>query len=271
MPGRASKGRGPRRKQRIFPSTRWTLIEVLRRGDHPQHREHLTEFYQAYAPAFDVFLRVRFPGTYDEAGREDLIQDFIRDKCIGGKIFAEADPAIGSLRALLGTALVNFVIADLRKRERSYSKSYRPALGDRPALADAAPREIDVFDIAWACRVVARVNTALKSQWSDREKHLTWRVYQESLLRPMVARRAAPTCQTLAQTLKTSTATAQRHRDKARRGFRKALREILAEYVESAAELELELADLTTVIRQAPPEALHEALLTIDDAVPPPP
>lgn len=126
------------------------------------------------------------------------------------------------------------------------------------------PAEVSAFDVAWACQVVARVSEALRSEWKQRENQLTWRVYQASLLKPLIGREPEPTCEVLATTLQTSTATAHRHRAKARREFRRVLRLLLAEYAGSAKDIESELAELAAVIRDAPQSDLSEALQTID-------
>ncbi len=266
----AHRHRRPRQvepKVRVFPTTRWTLVRALAAGDDGQRRASLSAFYEAYRPAFHTFLKLRFGNAYDEEGRDDLIQEFILTKCISANLVGTADPARGHLRSLLSASLHNFVVSDLRRKDRGNAKQYRSYEASLAAELLASDAEgSDCFDVAWAGQVIARASESLRLQWSKRENELTWRVFKASVIRPLLDDTPEPIAEALAVQLGTSRATAHRHRERAKQAFRAELRAVLGEYVDDPRDIDLEVANLVNALRETPKEVLRQACASIFSA-----
>src|SRR5829696_3859701 len=86
-----------------FPTTRWTLIDLVRHEDSRGDRPALDELLRCYWPALRVHLAIRRAGTPDEI--DDLLQGFIASRILDANLVATAVPSRGRFRTLLLTSL----------------------------------------------------------------------------------------------------------------------------------------------------------------------
>ncbi|MEM9412633.1 MAG: PCI domain-containing protein [Planctomycetota bacterium] len=108
-----------------FPLTRFSLIERVKDVDGRIRKLALEEFAQSYQPALISFLVKCKDIRENEA--EDIVQDFILDKIISGKVMELAGRK-GRFRSLLRACLQNHLIDQVRKNKRELSQS--PLLDD---------------------------------------------------------------------------------------------------------------------------------------------
>jgi len=150
-----------------FATTRWTLVRRAAEAS-PQGRRALGELLALYQPALRAQLaRWRVPG----AESEDLWQEFAA-RLMEGEWLRRAEPAAGSFRAFLGTALQRFAANRLReatahKRGGEASFAGEDALD---ALATDVAGPDRQFDADWAALVLARARQALLEDAHSRGK-----------------------------------------------------------------------------------------------------
>jgi len=164
-----------------FPSTDWTRLE--RDRDLPAGDAWFCENYQ---PAILAYLHTRFP--HHEA--EDLCQEFFAKIVLKRALVAGAKRERGSLRALLRTALDNFLNNQARDRwaqkrgggawHRSLDQT--PSLGTAPPISDpdAIPPDL-AFDRAWAAVLLERALAATEEDCRKRGKHALFAALRPAL------------------------------------------------------------------------------------------
>lgn len=150
-----------------FATTRWTLVR--RAADaSPRGRRALGELLALYeAPLRAQLSRWRVPGT----DGDDLWQEFAT-RLMEGEWLRRAEPASGSFRAFLGTALQRFAANRLREATAGKRGGAAVHAGD-DALDFAAtddPSPDRQFDADWAALVLARAHAALREEALARGK-----------------------------------------------------------------------------------------------------
>ena len=98
-----------------FPLTRLSLIERAHDVDGAIREKALQEFISSYRPSLIDFL-VRCKEV-DVVEAEDVVQDFLLNKIMNGKVLQLAGKK-GRFRSLLRACLQNFLIDTLRKKKR---------------------------------------------------------------------------------------------------------------------------------------------------------
>ncbi len=151
-----------------FPPTQWTRLE--REGGTAEGREW---FCETYRPVVLACLRARCGA--DEA--EDLCQEFFSQVVLERNLPGRAERGRGSLRALLQTALGNF-LSNHRRRQRARKRgggAGRVALDQQPSTAPffadgTAPAPDREFDRAWAEHLLERAVAAVEAECGRRGK-----------------------------------------------------------------------------------------------------
>lgn len=160
-----------------FETTQWSLIVASTGRDEMSVAalEKLCQFYRS--PVF-AFLRGR-GNTVDEA--EDLTQSFFTHLLSHG-LHQLADPAKGSFRAFLLSALKHFVISERRrdaaeKRGGGALHVRLESVGEPPT--DETPETI--FEREWAHTIVAHAVKHLRSEAREAGKLALFEALQEFL------------------------------------------------------------------------------------------
>jgi RNA polymerase sigma-70 factor (ECF subfamily) len=139
------------------PTTRWSLIGQVR--DAADARRAMEDLCAAYRPVVLAQLR-RLAGPADA---EDLAQAFFVH-FLERRLPGLADPARGSFRAFLRTAVHNHYLQAMRDAHAGKRAPSRPPGDDADALADVAadtPGPDAAFDRDWARHVLARARAQL--------------------------------------------------------------------------------------------------------------
>ena len=153
-----------------FPETDWARLSSTAGSPSP-----VSWFCDTYRSPVEQYLRTRYP--HHEA--QDLCQEFFLRVVLPGKLLHRADPARGSLRALLHTALERF-LSNQRRRGRASKRGGRvihQSLDDRegeyraePAVAAADEAPDRVFDRVWARYLLDRALEATRVDCEKKQK-----------------------------------------------------------------------------------------------------
>lgn len=231
-----------RNRQDPFPPTDWSNVRMLNdpAGDR---RQALEQFLLLYRPAFYRYLRSRGL-THERA--EDIAHDFIADRILRADILARADAGRGKLRAFLVTALRNYAVSQLRRRD-----------GDRAVSDDllrhwAGPdRKPDVFDRQWAVTVFGQAIERARACFDDPGQAPIWALFEARVLRPLLDRvEVEPYERFISEGRFRDVQHATNALTTAKRAFRRALRSVVREYATDPAETELEVSELRLILER---------------------
>ncbi|MBK8099039.1 MAG: sigma-70 family RNA polymerase sigma factor [Planctomycetes bacterium] len=229
-----------------FPSTRWS--RVLAAGDpgSPRHRHDLDALARDYWQPICLWLQ-RFCRSQAEAAA-DLAQDFFVTVLDHGTV-GKADPARGSFRAFLKTALRNFAI-DRQRRERAQKRggSIKIHSLDQPDAGEAiaiGPTPDQALDEAWRETLLQRALQVLEQQLRAADKAVYWAVFADYFLaaEPDLDYAALATRHAI------STTAVSNQLMFAKRRFRALLHDAVAETVTDETALQSELAWLFAGVR----------------------
>ncbi len=179
---------------RAFLTTRWTLIEDIRRGS--DSRDALIgALLKAYWKPVYSFLR-RHGHNNEDA--KDLTQSFFYDIVLSNQLFQQADSCKGRFRTFLLTALRRYLINVKRKetaRKRTPKGKMIPLdVVDPNALGvyseDLSPDEC--FNCAWVSSLLEHVFADVEAACHQDGKTVHWKVFDERVLQPLMDQTEAP-------------------------------------------------------------------------------
>ncbi len=240
-----------------FRTTRWSLI-VSASGDGAESRarealSHLCQIY--WRPVFAYICRQG--RTPEEA--QDLTQDFFV-MVVTGDILRRADRARGRFRALLLSALDNF-LHDVRDKELAHKRggnreliSWDGWMAEAPsqlivpeeALESWSPERI--FDVRWAATIAER---ALRRLQEHCAQHGRQRVF-DALSGALMAERNEISYEELGNELGAGPLEVKRFLHRLRQRFRQLLREEVEATVADPAEVDGELRYLVGALAASP-------------------
>ena len=233
-----------------FPTTRWSLVDLIRRGDAQATREALGELLTRYLPALQAHLTRRRGLAPEKA--DDLIQEFVAGKILEKGLIARADRKLGKFRTFLLTALDRFVIDRARHdaaKKRSPGDAAVVSLGDRqPALpADETPSGI--FDVTWARGVLAETLGRMRRHCEAQGRDDLWGVFQSRLMDPILrGSEPADYAELVRRFGLKSPAHASNVLITGKRMFARTLRTVVAEYCQDDQEIESEIEELRQIL-----------------------
>lgn len=231
-----------------FPSTHWSQLALATLHGDSGAQAALAAFYRRYREPVMHFIQRR---GVDPVKAEDLAHDFfvhVMEKSTLGR----ADATRGRFRTFLLGALVRF-LGDARDRESAAKRGggavplSLDADGGGWAMPAVEPATAAEFDREWALQVLALALQRLEAEYRLRGKGESFTVlrgYVPGGVAPLPYEEAAARLGLALPALKTEV-----HR--LRQRFRGCLREELAQTVESAPEIDLEIAYLGEVLRVA--------------------
>lgn len=222
-----------------FRTTRWSLIATAR--DDPAHaRDALEQLCRAYRPP--VLAYVRNSG-YSAADAEDITQAFFV-RFLERGWYAGADPGRGRFRSLLLAALRNFLRDQLTSAMADKRRGPQAAEEVLEQLPDDGESPEQAFTRVWLATIVAHALERLRTEWNQAGKGARF----EALSALLLDRSDPADLQLLADAagLRANTLAVQAHRMRHR--FRQLVRLELLQTVGSREALELELAELRSVV-----------------------
>ena len=237
----------------VFPSTHWTMVNVLKEAS-PQDKDLLlTDFINKYTPAFRVHL-THSRGFQNEADIEDAIQGFLTDKFIFRNIFDHVNEDRGRLRDYLRRSLDNYVFEQHRTKSAT-AWDQRKSLSD-DALAESAGMQATLteetcpFDVGWALSVLTETIKRTKQQYEGSSRESIWRVFDACVIKPLMTNQHPASYASLSQELGLPVKAVQNRRVSALRAFGKHLTAVIAEYVGNDPDrIAVESAELQKVMQ----------------------
>ena len=233
-----------------FPTTRWSLVDLVRRGDAEATREALGELLTRYLPALEAHLIRRRGLSTHEA--DDLIQEFVASKVLEKGLIARADQQLGKFRTLLLTALDRFVIDRARRagaKKRSPGDAGLISLGDHQPALPAGESPSGIFDVTWARGVLAETLKRMRQRCEAQGRDDLWGVFQLRLAGPILTgSEPADYAQLVERFGLKSPAHASNVLVTAKRMFARTLRAVVAEYCQDDQEVESEIEELRQIL-----------------------
>ncbi len=236
-----------------LPTTHWSLVARAGVRDDAAKREALGELLTRYMPALEAHLVHGKRLGPEEA--DDLLQDFIAGKVIEKDLIAQADREMGRFRTFLLTALDRFLIDTIRKesaRKRSPGEGRLVAIGERADLLEAGSSPPDVFDVAWARRVVGETLRQMKNDCETSGRTDVWGVFEARIAQPALDGTEPLDYGTLVRRfgLK-SPSQASNVLITGKRMFARALKAVVGEYTLGNEDIEIEIQDLRGILAKA--------------------
>jgi len=239
-----------RREAARFPTTRWSLVDVIRRGDARATREALEELLGRYLPALRAHVVYRRRIAPHEA--DDLVQEFIASRVLEKDLIAGADRNRGRFRSYLLKALDRFLIdwvRQARAKKRSPGEGAIVPLDDQDQSIEWQETPSDVFHATWARGVVAEALRRVRSQCESSRRPELWAILECRLLDPILKGTQPADYEQLVERFDLkSPAQASNLLITARRMCARALRSVVAEYAEDEQEIESEITELREIL-----------------------
>jgi RNA polymerase sigma-70 factor (ECF subfamily) len=236
-----------------FPLTRWTFVKFAAQPDHPAQARALADILTEYLPALRAFLMAQF--RIDEQQAADLLQTFVLEKVIKGEVLAKAERQRGKFRTFLLNTLSNFIVSEAR-RSSAQKRSPREGSVSLDELASEGvefavdPRSAS-FDMIFARQVIQKAVQRMQRQCEESGRADIWGVFRCRLLDPIFEQAEPADYEELVKRFGfQSPGHASNVLITAKRMFARMLRSVVAEYVESEAQIDAELAELQAILSE---------------------
>ena len=142
---------------RQFPETRMSLIGQIREGTEESKRHALQRFVEGYRPALISFLvRCKKVSLTDA---DDLVQDFILNKIINGKVLDMANGK-GRFRNALRVCLQRHLVDSIRKKQRELVSTDVEIFDQESDSGN----EADSLDQLWAIAIFTEALNQMKTE-----------------------------------------------------------------------------------------------------------
>lgn len=228
-----------------FPTTRWSLVRCAAGELSADQRAALNELLTVYWP----LLRSRLiAGRGIDANQaDDLLQSFIQQQVLQGKLLSVANPSRGRFRNLLYKALNNFVAKHIRSMAARKRRVNLAAGLDREnehlAVWSVTPsRHLDGI---WARETLAVVLERMRDECQHSGRDDIWGVFEARILAPILNGAAPLSYHEIAQRYHyASTTQAQNALVTAKRSFCRLMRDILLEAGTAPDEVDAEIGEL---------------------------
>lgn len=169
----------------LFPATSWSLVRLAADVTDPTvRRESLETLLAVYRPLLVQHLAIR--RRCEPAEAEDVVQQFICDKIIGGTLLGRANRDRGKLRYFLVVALDRFLIS--RRRSES-ARVDGPAHGTD--LSDVVPDESELsiaggesVDRQWAREVILLALARTETHLRRTGRPEAWSLFHQRVVSP---------------------------------------------------------------------------------------
>ena len=228
-------------------ATSWTLIDQVVHGEVWQRRDALDTLLKQYLPAIRAYVlakRWAKPGDVD-----DLVQEFVTSQVLDNELISKVRREKGRFRSYLLTALRNFWVNQLRKKQLVTTEIVTDPPG--PNSPDA------VFEGEWAKLVICEAIQQMRRRCHVMGRGMLWTLFELRLLGPIFEGANPPSYNQLIETLGIeSPAQAANLLVTAKRMFARVLRDVIAQYILDEGEIEEEISDLMRSLEKGKP-SLH--------------
>jgi RNA polymerase sigma-70 factor (ECF subfamily) len=228
----------------MFPTTHWSL--VVRAGKDPSEsqRDALGELLQHYIPAMRTYVVCKY--RVDPERADELVAGFLASRIVEKNLVGKAEQGAGKFRNFLMTALQRYVVD--RFREESALKrggdQQRQDVMERGDLADGDHEPAAAFEAEWARDVVAQAIARMRASTEQTRPDL-WGVFSDRVLGPAFDGSQPSAYVDLVQRLGfTDEGQAANALHTAKRIFARILRSVVAEYEQTASDIDDEVGEL---------------------------
>lgn len=228
-----------------FPTTHWSELERIGQSGDESIGKHLDRLLSVYMPPLKEFL-VRGRGySPDEA--DDVLQGFVVDRIIQGRLIAKADQERGKFRTLLIAALKNYAF-NVRRRERRGGE-VTPLASDRLETVCASDDPCGIFEIAWAKQLVSDALRQMEQYCCQSKRTDIWDVFYMQVVQPIYNNTQRPSYKDIVHRFRCESPTqACNIVITGKRIFSRILRELIQDYVRDSSLVEEEFQDLRRII-----------------------
>ncbi|MBI5722585.1 MAG: sigma-70 family RNA polymerase sigma factor [Planctomycetes bacterium] len=259
MPGHELTSMGG--DENAFKSTHWTQIFRYAQKDEAARRKMLDGMIGTYWRPVYCYLRRR---RYDNEQAKDLTQAFFQDIFLGKDLVALADKSKGRFRALLLTALNNYVRSVHRKQASARRSPAGPILTldgiDGHSLPEPAMNSSpeDAFTYSWAWEIIRKVLKEVESSCRGKGMDIQWGVFYDKVIQPALYGGETPAMPELcrkygiADEIKASNMIVT-----VKRKYQLVFREYLLQHVSSEVDVEQELAEILEILSKKPAGAIE--------------
>jgi DNA-directed RNA polymerase specialized sigma24 family protein len=208
-------------------------------------RAALEQLLTAYLPVLESYLVRQRNLCLDDA--RDILHAFISDKVLAGSILSSADRQRGRFRNLILKALNNYLISEMRKKNR------QPVcrMGITPLEAEQVPAisHENFFDAYWARQVVENALAVMRTECTEKSRTDVWRLFEIRVVFPAYHGRPPISYKDIVHQLGIgSPREAINLLVTAKRMFVRALRTEVGRYTPEEVEIEREIDNLRHII-----------------------
>ena len=214
----------------------------------------LTELLEAYRPALLHFLKAveRIPSERTE----DLVQSFVADRILQGRLLEKANLANGRLRSFLLKSFQNFINSE-RRREQAQKRTPQGgplvALEEAPEHLQAVVVEGGTLDAAWARQTLALALDHFREDCALNARMAWWDVFEARVLAPSLGEGTAWSFEELAHRHGFSKPQdAANALLSAKRAFSRTLRAVVADTLSDPEQVDEEIKNLCAALARKP-------------------
>jgi len=239
-------------KRADFPTTNWSLIGKAANHHAENPPVSLNKLLVIYLPAMAAHLAQTWNLPIDQA--RDYVHTFTADKIVRDDLIAKADRNRGRFRKFLTTALENYVITIIRKE-----KSKRRSPGDDAiiSLDDLNPEHLAekttgpaAFDIIWANNAIQETLRRVEHECKSSGRISYWNLFYNRIVQShLLEEEEAYSYEKLVEMYDfDSPIQASNALLTVKRMFVRLFREVIAEYVEKESLVDIEIAELRSLL-----------------------
>lgn len=165
--------------------TRWSLIDLAQSPDGELRKVAMEHLAAHYLPILRLLLRHQL--GVDGPLVDDLIQQFLAEKLLGGSLLAGADRQKGRFRGYLRTALNNFVRDHWRRMAAEKRLPDRAGRLPEPVaddLFDPRATAPDLLDAGHAWQVLLESLSQVHAECVATARQDLWGIFEARVLRP---------------------------------------------------------------------------------------
>jgi DNA-directed RNA polymerase specialized sigma24 family protein len=172
-----------------FPTTRWTLLTEIQRGNDTRSRRLIAQLVRDYWRPVYCYLRRKGYGNEDA---KDLTQEFFQEVVLGRSLLQRANSSRGRFRTFLLTSLDRY-LANVHRR-RVARKRIPPDkliplgdadIGELPQVASDLTCE-ESFDYAWISGLLDRMLAEVQAECCHRGMKTHWNLFRDRVLQPIL-------------------------------------------------------------------------------------
>lgn len=247
----------PTKEQRnLFPQTQWSLVARATDQSKIHQEQALNTLLARYIPALKIHLLMSRRLPPDQA--DDILQGFVLDKILIGRLLAHAKESHGKFRTLLLTALDRYTISVFR-REQSQRRSpgegrliSMASLPEEPGGAARVPQQTEAFDLAWIREILRETLNRVKKSCETTSKPAYWMLFKNRVVDPILHGSETESYSEIIRRAQFATPMqASNALTTVKRMFERTFRAVVQEYTGDDRDVDREIAELRKILAES--------------------